>query len=198
VLLWILKGISNWLSFDLSFRCQAINDRELELLAKCLEENPRITDIAFDFSRCGEITNKGLTNFSKCLNPSALRSVKLVFSEAFRVTNEGIMSFSHEIRRFLNLKCLHLDFSWCWQINSKGLESIIETKNLVFLEDFSLNLSRHWLRIFDLCWVILVVEDFQMNPLPNLENLYKLCLLCKDLISPLKRMMFWLIKDLFV
>jgi len=144
VLAGFLKENQVITSIALDFeKCQAINDRELELLAKCLEENPIITDIAFDFSRCGEITNKGLTNFSKCLNPSALRSVKLVFSEAFRVTNEGIMSFSHEIRRFLNLKCLHLDFSWCWQINSKGLESIIETKNLVFLEDFSLNLSRH-------------------------------------------------------
>jgi len=114
----------------------------LELLAKGLTENLRISDIAFDFSRCGEITNKGLTHFGKCLNPLALRSVKLIFNEAFRVTNEGVMSFGHEILGLVHLKCLHLDFSWCWQICSKGLESIVETvKNYTSLEDFSLNLS---------------------------------------------------------
>jgi len=133
-------------------RCQAVNDMGLELLAKGLTENLRISDIAFDFSRCGEITNKGLTHFGKCLNPLALRSVKLIFNEAFRVTNEGVMSFGHEILGLVHLKCLHLDFSWCWQICSKGLESIVETvKNYTSLEDFSLNLSRYGEGILSSC-----------------------------------------------
>jgi len=89
-----------------------INDAGLKLLAKGLEENARITDIAFAFSQCGEITNKGLTYFFKCLNSLVLKSVKMSFDEACKVTDKEIMSFRQKFRGFRHLRCLYMDFNW--------------------------------------------------------------------------------------
>jgi len=125
--------------------CDKLDNRALTMIAEQISKLNQLEVLGLDFSYCENITDSGLSEFSKTVIrlKSTLKNIKLNFQGCERITETGVIDISLFISNLTNLSGLKLVLSDCKKLGDDVIGVLsIKLCSLPSLKHLHLSFSR--------------------------------------------------------